>query len=68
MTDEVYEHKKRGSRYLIVGEAEFQLSSDAPIKDGEVVVVYRSYMTGELYARRKSEFHDGRFEKIWPHP
>lgn len=59
-----WRHKKRGSEYNLVGEAEFQLSSHDPLTDGEVVVVYRSTFDGALYVRRKFEFYDGRFESI----
>jgi hypothetical protein len=64
--NEVYRHKKRDSRYTIVGDAEFQLSGEGPIIDGDSVVVYRSQETGKIYVRLRSEFHDGRFEKLWP--
>lgn len=66
--NEVYEHVKCRSRYGIVADdAEYQLSGDEPpLKDGELVTVYRCHETGKTYVRRKIGFHDGRFKKIWP--
>lgn len=66
-----WRHKKRGGLYEIVGEAQIQTSH--PLEDYELVVVYRSLntpdiddpkspMKGELWARPKAEFYDGRFE------
>lgn len=67
-----WRHKKRGGLYKIVGEAQVQTSR--PLEDYELVVVYRSLntpdiddpkspMKGELWARPKAEFYDGRFEE-----
>lgn len=60
---ELYKHKKRGGSCVIVGEAEVQAAE--PLTDYEVVVVYRG-LDGKLWVRRRSEFFDGRFEKITP--
>ena len=59
-----YRHKKRGTTYEVLGKAEVQAPEDAPLIEGEIVVVYRCGQTGELWVRRPSEFHDGRFEQI----
>jgi len=67
-----WRHKKRGGLYEIVGEA--QVQTNHPLEDYELVVVYRSLntpdiddpkspMKGELWARPKAEFYDGRFEE-----
>lgn len=57
----VYRHKKRGHLYQVVGRA--QVQAEAPLTDYEVVVVYRG-PDGQLWVRRNSEFHDGRFEPV----
>lgn len=59
---ERYRHLARGSLYDLVGTAEVQ--AHEPLPEGEVVQVYRNAQTGHLYVRRKSEFFDGRFEKV----
>lgn len=62
MTERRWRHKKRGTSYTEVGLA--QIQAEEPLTDYEVVVVYRGD-DGQLWVRRKSEFHDGRFEPIW---
>lgn len=57
-----WRHKKRGTTYTMIGDAEAQASTGA-INDGDIVVVYRGD-DGKLWIRRKSEFMDGRFEEI----
>lgn len=59
---EKYKHKKRGSEYWIAGIGHIQISSD--IKDGDEIVVYRDLTTQQLWVRKRSEFEDGRFERI----
>lgn len=67
----IYRHKKRGTTYEIVGEAEAQVSTGAhvwgiverPLRDGDQLTVYRCIETGKLWARFPDEFHDGRFEE-----
>lgn len=51
-------HVKRGSAYIVLGEA--QIQTDTPLKDYDSVVVYQSY-DGKLWVRPVSEFTDGRF-------
>lgn len=58
---ERWKHKKRGSTYEMVGEAEVQASSY--IREGGKVVVYRDEK-GKLWVRPTREFYDGRFERI----
>jgi len=58
-----FRHIKRGGVYSIIGNAQVQAPDDAPLTDYELVVVYRDH-EGELWVRRKSEFYDGRFERI----
>lgn len=56
-----HQHKKRGTAYELIGAACIQ--SDEPLEDMAVVEVYVG-SDGDLWARRQSEFHDGRFEAI----
>ena len=56
----VYQHKKRGTRYTIIGEASVQVSGE-PLRDGDEATVYRIIVSGDLCVRRTTEFHDGRF-------
>lgn len=55
-------HKKRGSVYTVVGQAEVQ-ASNGPLQEGEAVAVYRGD-DGKLWVRRVAEFEDGRFENV----
>ncbi|WP_354453582.1 DUF1653 domain-containing protein [Methylobacterium sp. 1030] len=56
----LYRHRKRGSTYRIVGEANLQTS--APVGDNERLVVYQGD-DGRIWVRPANEFFDGRFEK-----
>ncbi len=56
----VWQHVKRGSLYVEIGTATVQLSGEIPITEGETLVIYRGE-AGALWARRTSEFRDGRF-------
>ena len=58
-----WRHRKRGTFYTTLGLAHVQCPPDAPLNDHEVVVLYVGD-DGDLWVRRKSEFHDGRFEAI----
>ena len=57
-----YRHKKRGSVCLHLGGAILQC--DSPLRDNAELEVYQEESTGQLYARRKTEFWDGRFERV----
>ena len=57
-----WRHKKRGTTYDLVGEAQVQANDDSPLTDYEVVAVYRG-ANGELWVRRLSEFME-RFEAV----
>lgn len=57
-----HRHKKRGTEYSIVGEAELQISRE-DLVDGSEMIVYLG-TDGKLWVRSKFEFEDGRFEEI----
>ena len=54
-------HKKRGSIYAVVGTA--SLLTVGSIDEGASLVIYRG-ASGDLWARPKAEFNDGRFEAL----
>lgn len=56
-----HRHKKRGSEYSVLGQAQVQCSDC--LTDYEVVTVYVG-TDGQMWVRRKSEFEDGRFETL----
>lgn len=58
---EGYEHRKGGT-YDSLGIGNVQ--SREPLADMDEVVIYRSREDGRLWARRRSEFEDGRFTAI----
>ncbi len=58
-----YRHKKRGTIYDIVGGGIAQ-ASNAPIQDGDPVVVYQSIDNDQIWIRPVAEFYDGRFETL----
>jgi len=55
-----YRHIKRGTEYMILCESRLQ-SSD---KDDYAEMVTYIGKEGDIWTRKKSEFFDGRFEKI----
>ncbi len=55
-------HKASGGEYEVLGQGRIQ--SSTPLTDMDQVVLYRATKDGTLWARRASEFHDGRFEDI----
>lgn len=55
-------HKKRGSTYTVIGEAEIQTSNR--LFEEDRVTVYRCDTDGKIWARPTPEFEDGRFEPI----
>lgn len=56
-------HRKRKSKYLLIGVGNVQNSSGIPLVEGEDVAVYQDRQ-GRLWVRRESEFEDGRFGSI----
>lgn len=66
-----YRHLKRGSVYTLIGIAEIQNSSAEPLAEGARIAVYEG-ANGQLWARPRAEFFDGRFEPLhngrlwWP--
>jgi hypothetical protein len=60
-TDGWVRHKKRGSTYAVIGTASLQTVGS--IDEGASLVIYRG-ASGDLWARPKAEFHDGRFEAL----
>lgn len=58
----VVQHVARGTHYDVVGRGKIQ--SDAPLSDMDSVVVYVSRDDGSIWARRESEFLDGRFVSV----
>lgn len=55
-----YRHKKRGTEYMIICESKLQM--DGP-KDYADMITYID-REGNVWSREKSEFFDGRFDKI----
>lgn len=55
-------HKKRGTVYEVIDEADLQ--TEKPLSDYAVVVVYRDPSNGRLWVRPREEFYDGRFEEV----
>lgn len=66
MQGERYRHKKRGTTYEVVGVAELQVALPPDPTEGAKLVVYRCEADGRLWARRQTEFLDGRFERLPP--
>lgn len=58
-----YRHKARGTEYDLVGTAELQDATGNGVPEGALLAIYRGD-DGKLWARRHSEFGDGRFERI----
>lgn len=61
---ERWRHKRRGTEYVLLGEADLQ--TEKPLADYAVVAVYRDVSNGRLWVRPVDEFRDGRFEKLAP--
>lgn len=59
-------HKKRGTTYEVLGDAEMQLSraNFHYIYEGNLLTVYRCEKTGKLWCRFPGEMSDGRFEAV----
>jgi hypothetical protein len=57
----MWRHIKRGSVYREICRAEVQAAS--PICEGHTVVIYGDAL-GHVWARKDSEFEDGRFERV----
>lgn len=58
-----HRHVKRGTEYRLIGTARIQ--SEIPLVDDSEVEIYVG-KDGDLWARRKIEFHDGRFVPTAP--
>ncbi len=58
-----FRHKKRGTTYEVIGEAEIQISIRT-LEEGDIVIIYKDEKSGKLWARNRDEFFDGRFEEI----
>ena len=60
-----HRHKKLGTEYEIIGEAEIKEDGCGhySLMEGVVVIVYRGKY-GPLWVRPRAEFNDGRFEII----
>jgi R67 dihydrofolate reductase len=56
-----YKHKKRGTKYKLIGHAKLQ--TENPLPDMSEVVVYQGDL-GDIWVRDKEEFFDGRFELL----
>lgn len=57
-----FQHKKRGSYYIVVGAARLQFSTVMP-QDGDMLTLYRGE-DGVYSVRLPEEFNDGRFEPL----
>jgi hypothetical protein len=58
----LWRHVKRGTEYEVVGQALLQAST-GPVPEAAELTVYRD-RKGNLWARPRSEFEDGRFERL----
>jgi hypothetical protein len=58
----MWRHIKRGSMYREICRAEVQAAT-GPICEGDTVVIYGDAL-GHVWARKDSEFEDGRFERV----
>ena len=56
-------HRKRKSKYLLIGGGSVQVSSGVPLEEGDEVAVYQDRQ-GRLWVRRYTELEDGRFGEI----
>ena len=56
-------HRKRKSKYMLIGVGGVQVSSGVPLAEGDEVAVYQDRQ-GRLWVRRYTEFEDGRFGEI----
>lgn len=60
-------HKKRGTTYTVLGEAEVQISTASTarlLNEGDKLTIYRCEHDGKLWARFPDEFNGGRFEEL----
>lgn len=60
-----HRHKKRGTLYRVIGEAQVQTAT--PLLDDFCVTVYQG-QDGNIWVRPTEEFEDGRFEVVSPSP
>lgn len=62
---ERYRHRKRGTEYEVIATAQLQDARGDRVPEGDLLVIYRGD-DGRCWARRWSEFGDGRFERLNP--
>lgn len=58
-----YRHNARDTEYDLIGTAELQDAKGEGVEEGALLAIYRGD-DGKLWARRHSEFGDGRFTRI----
>lgn len=59
-----HRHRQRGTVYEVLGDVRIQCPADQPLRDDEIVRLYRDVDSGHYGARRHAEFDDGRFEEM----
>lgn len=60
----LWEHVRKGSRYVEIGRGLVQAST-APLVEDDEIVLYRSMSVNQtIWARETSEFEDGRFKLL----
>ena len=61
----LFRHLKRGAVYQVQSKTcRVQCPIDEPLRDDELVMLYRNVESGAWAVRRRSEFEDGRFEEV----
>ena len=58
-----WRHNVRGTEYDCIGTAELQDATGGGVEEGALLAIYRGD-DGKLWARRESEFGDGRFTRL----
>jgi hypothetical protein len=66
--EEIWKHKKRGTRYVKKYEGILQLEEGSSLRDGDSLYCYIGLDdSGMVWFRTPEEFHDGRFEYSGSH-